>query len=227
MALRPCRECGSQISDKATACPKCGAPVVTAARTVRSAASRLWLVTKLLVGLLVLVIVYTCTTTLQKASDRATTSTSAVPPVSPLSVAPVVATSPTPTPREPPTKEELAANAAEEKEEKRIAALDYTSFCMKELRKLRKIKGTPNQAWFSALSKRANQVDVYGHHLTLIQDGQVEMGMPVCAAIASWGRPESINRTETANVKHEQWVYGGGKYLYFNDDKLTSVQTSR
>jgi len=27
MALKPCRECGAQVSDKATSCPKCGSPV--------------------------------------------------------------------------------------------------------------------------------------------------------------------------------------------------------
>lgn len=41
---------------------------------------------------------------------------------------------------------------------------------------------------------------------------------------SSWGRPTSVNRTTTAYGTHEQWVYGGGNYLYFEDGKLTSIQ---
>jgi phage protein D len=41
----------------------------------------------------------------------------------------------------------------------------------------------------------------------------------------SWGPPNHINRTITANGISEQWVYGGG-YLYFNNGTLTAIQTS-
>lgn len=41
---------------------------------------------------------------------------------------------------------------------------------------------------------------------------------------SSWGEPESVNRTITGNVTHEQWVYGDGNYLYFTNGKLTSIQ---
>jgi hypothetical protein len=41
----------------------------------------------------------------------------------------------------------------------------------------------------------------------------------------SWGRPNHINRTITANGISEQWVYGGG-YLYFNNGILTAMQTN-
>jgi hypothetical protein len=41
---------------------------------------------------------------------------------------------------------------------------------------------------------------------------------------SSWGKPKSINTTITAYGSREQWVYGSGNYLYFNDDKLTSIQ---
>jgi hypothetical protein len=39
-----------------------------------------------------------------------------------------------------------------------------------------------------------------------------------------WGRPESINRTVNPWGVSEQWVYRGG-YLYFTNNKLTSIQT--
>ena len=40
----------------------------------------------------------------------------------------------------------------------------------------------------------------------------------------SWGKPESINRTTNQYGVHEQWVYGGRNYLYFDNGKLTSIQ---
>lgn len=44
---------------------------------------------------------------------------------------------------------------------------------------------------------------------------------------SSWGRPERINRTDYPGGYREQWVYGGGNYLYFHNGVLTSIQTSR
>lgn len=101
-------------------------------------------------------------------------------------------------------------------------------FCMKELRKLAKVKGTPDEAWFTALSKVAAPHGVNGHHLTLVQDGHMEVGMPMCAAIASWGQPDTINRTQASYGRHEQWVYGNGHYIYFEEARLvTTIQTRR
>ena len=52
----------------------------------------------------------------------------------------------------------------------------------------------------------------------------VHIGMSQAEVLQSnWGKPESVNRTITANGKHEQWVYAGG-YLYFDDGVLTSIQ---
>lgn len=56
----------------------------------------------------------------------------------------------------------------------------------------------------------------------------VSIGMSKADVLASsWGRPEQVNATLTARVRREQWVYPGGQYLYFDDDTLTSIQTSR
>lgn len=41
---------------------------------------------------------------------------------------------------------------------------------------------------------------------------------------SNWGNPKSINTTTTAYGIHEQWVYGGRNYLYFEDGILTSIQ---
>jgi hypothetical protein len=40
----------------------------------------------------------------------------------------------------------------------------------------------------------------------------------------NWGKPLTVNRTVTANVVSEQWVYGGGEYLYFRNGRLTAIQ---
>jgi len=54
----------------------------------------------------------------------------------------------------------------------------------------------------------------------------VRLGMTREDVIASsWGRPEHINTTATRYGTREQWVYGIGNYLYFEDGVLTSVQT--
>ena len=42
---------------------------------------------------------------------------------------------------------------------------------------------------------------------------------------SNWGRPEHINRTSTATMESEQWVYpDGAGYLYFEHGVLTAVQ---
>lgn len=40
---------------------------------------------------------------------------------------------------------------------------------------------------------------------------------------STWGAPQKINTTETANGTHEQWVYEGG-YIYFENGYVTSIQ---
>jgi flagellar biosynthesis GTPase FlhF len=41
---------------------------------------------------------------------------------------------------------------------------------------------------------------------------------------SKWGQPNDIHRTTTANGKREQWVYGNGRYLYFDNDVLVAIQ---
>lgn len=43
---------------------------------------------------------------------------------------------------------------------------------------------------------------------------------------STWGEPEKVNTTTTTNDKHEQWVYPGDRYLYFDNGKLTAIQDS-
>lgn len=41
---------------------------------------------------------------------------------------------------------------------------------------------------------------------------------------STWGKPNKINKTTTQYRVHEQWVYSGNRYLYFDDGILTSIQ---
>lgn len=45
------------------------------------------------------------------------------------------------------------------------------------------------------------------------------------ASNTMWGRPESINRTETRHGTREQWVYGGGRYLYLENGRVTAISS--
>lgn len=39
-----------------------------------------------------------------------------------------------------------------------------------------------------------------------------------------WGRPERVNSTTGPHGTREQWVYGGGRYVYFQRGTVTSIQ---
>ncbi|MEK3992643.1 hypothetical protein [Robertmurraya sp. FSL R5-0851] len=41
---------------------------------------------------------------------------------------------------------------------------------------------------------------------------------------SSWGKPDSINTTTSAYGSSEQWVYGNGNYLYFENEVLVTIQ---
>lgn len=60
-----------------------------------------------------------------------------------------------------------------------------------------------------------------------IRGGRVRIGMSTEDVAASWGEPRRKNMSGGAYGKHEQWVYLGNKYLYFENGKLTSWQYSK
>jgi hypothetical protein len=56
----------------------------------------------------------------------------------------------------------------------------------------------------------------------------VHVGMTKEEVLGSnWGKPEKVNTTINSYGRHEQWVYHGSNYLYFDNDHLTSIQTGR
>lgn len=56
-------------------------------------------------------------------------------------------------------------------------------------------------------------------------DAKPSIGMTRYAVVlSSWGKPSKINKTTTANVVKEQWVYYGNKYIYLEDDVVSAIQ---
>ncbi len=70
--------------------------------------------------------------------------------------------------------------------------------------------------------------DRYGAETAAAIDDQlVILGMPAEAVIESWGRPGDINRTITAGVTSEQWVYGAlpnQRLVYLENGVVTGLQ---
>lgn len=58
-------------------------------------------------------------------------------------------------------------------------------------------------------------------------DRKVMLGMNAEQVTMSWGRPERINETLTAGRRSEQWVFGGRSYVYLDNGKVTSIQSTR
>ena len=58
----------------------------------------------------------------------------------------------------------------------------------------------------------------------LIIEGKVVLGMTKAMCEEAWGKPKDINVSIGSWGRHEQWVYDGYNYLYFENGKLTSIQ---
>ncbi|MCF6211185.1 MAG: hypothetical protein L3K24_11095 [Gammaproteobacteria bacterium] len=61
----------------------------------------------------------------------------------------------------------------------------------------------------------------------LIKSQKIQRGMTSKQALLSWGKPQKNNKSVGSYGVHEQWVYGNGQYLYFENNVLTSFQTSK
>lgn len=71
---------------------------------------------------------------------------------------------------------------------------------------------------------RADQAE-RSKQLSHLKNKGVTLGMSAEEVRASsWGRPKSVNTTTGAYGTHEQWVYGGQNYLYFENGRLTTIQ---
>lgn len=72
---------------------------------------------------------------------------------------------------------------------------------------------------------KASLIKKYGKkNALLILENAVQIGFTKEMCVEAWGEPYNINRTVTRNSIHEQWVYGIGRYLYFEGNILTAIQ---
>ena len=53
---------------------------------------------------------------------------------------------------------------------------------------------------------------------------QVLVGMTREEVERAWGKPDRTNRSSSGAGVREQWAYASGSYVYFGNDKVTSVE---
>lgn len=58
----------------------------------------------------------------------------------------------------------------------------------------------------------------------MLGNKNIDLGMTKEQVSVGWGRPQSINKTKTIEGTREQWVYGIGRYVYFEGGVCTSIQ---
>ena len=86
-------------------------------------------------------------------------------------------------------------------------------------------KAAETRAQEAKAQRRENLIAKYGKDLgAIIADGKVRIGMSKEQCRDAWGNPSDINKTTNAYGTHEQWVYPGGNYLYFDNHTLTTIQ---
>jgi len=52
---------------------------------------------------------------------------------------------------------------------------------------------------------------------------RIQVGMNPTMVREAWGAPKAINRTTTGNAIREQWVYGPGHYVYFENGIVLAI----
>lgn len=98
---------------------------------------------------------------------------------------------------------------------------------------LASITGCSSEFFNPYLAERNRRIDYINSHpeigarvAGLIRNGRVAIGMTDEQILASWGRPNDINRTANFRGVYEQWVYGydyeSMRYLYLEHGVLTS-----
>ncbi len=63
--------------------------------------------------------------------------------------------------------------------------------------------------------------------IEMVKQRKIKIGMTEQQALLSWGKPERVNKSVGSYGVHEQWVYGRGQYVYMENGKLTSFQSSQ
>lgn len=87
---------------------------------------------------------------------------------------------------------------------------------------------TPYDEYLKNKGERADwekkMIRLYGKtNGNLIIDGKVKLGFSKKMCEEAWGIPSDINKSTGSWGTHEQWVYGSGSYLYFENGRLTAI----
>lgn len=116
---------------------------------------------------------------------------------------------------------ELAKRAQE-----RITQLRATPEMIADAAKEAERKRKQAEAREAAKRRLEEYVQAHPQYRTEILGHQITLGMSEEDVKASWGKPEHVNTTVTAYGRHDQWVYGN-QYVYFEDGRVSAVQSSR
>lgn len=80
------------------------------------------------------------------------------------------------------------------------------------------------ESYFYLSNPKNKYPNISTNNWNLIMKGKVRIGWNKILCELSWGKPEKINTTRGNFGIHEQWVYYGESYLYFENGKLTAIQ---
>ena len=73
--------------------------------------------------------------------------------------------------------------------------------------------------------RKADLIRRYGAQKgKLISEGIIEVGMTKRMCFDAWGVPKKINKTSSTTGVYEQFVYGAGYYVYFENGIITTIQ---
>lgn len=244
MALKPCKECGKEISTEATVCPHCGkkSPTTGAMTPSRGA-----------MGCIVVVVVLAILSAIGTHSSENSSGTAGPGPASTgeeilksrpradsilasISMARIASASD--------NMLRLIANAADSTKapaKYHAANVEIIRRVTKESRdrRIKAILSSAAQASTVGGSKctratRGRASELLAAHpewsddvISTVACGWVQEGLTKDQLVASWGRPDHINRSGGAYGIHEQWVYhDGSSYVYLEEGIVTSWQTT-
>ena len=107
---------------------------------------------------------------------------------------------------------------------------EYMLYPSYQLDSLKKVHNAQSALIYERSAKQKDEkhkeliIKKYGNSIAkIINNHKVRIGMTKQMAIDSWGKPIHINTTTGIGYVHEQWVYGGNNYLYFENGVLTLI----
>lgn len=103
--------------------------------------------------------------------------------------------------------------------------IDEKEYSKKEEEHYKKEKESKEQRDKAILERKNYLIKKFGSLAAKeILNKKIWIGMTNQMTIESWGNPIDINRSVGAWGVHEQWIYSGNKYLYFENGVLKSWQ---